>query len=148
MINNEKLESLRGYILGGGSTEEPDMLAQLETKKISVVDEYVAALKEKWPEEFGGVEKEEEEPSRKAPIVELDEEEDPFSFWLKRYDNTLVELEKFRNKNNKIIFVVKEPKDEVEIIVAGKSVTVDLIKLNKDPSANSRIIIAAEVAKG
>ncbi len=131
-INNDKLELLKAYILEGGSTEEADMFEQLGTKKISVVDEYVAELRAKWPEQFG------------APVEEPEPE---YTFWLMRDDKTLQELEKFKDKGEKIIFQVKEPRDEVEIIVAGRRETVDLIKLAKDPVTNGRKIVAAELAK-
>ncbi len=135
MINNEKLEALKDYILGGGSTEEAGMFEQLGTKKISVVDEYVAELRSKWPEQFG------------AP-VEVEEEAPATTFWLMQEDKTLKELEIFKDKPSRVVFQLKEERDEVEIVIAGKLTKVDIIKLAKDPVTNGRKLVAAELAKG
>jgi len=138
-VSTKKLTALRDYFLAGGSQETEDVLKQLGTDDEAVLDEYVVQLKAKWPKEFDPENYVEEK---------VEEAEVEFTFWIKNDDNTLTELEKFKDKNSKIIFITKEPRDEVEIIIAGKLTTVDLFKLLKSPVENAKKIMAAELAKG
>jgi len=90
-------------------------------------------------------------------MSEHNQEKEPsasdYKFYLKNDDKTLTELEQFKEKGNEIFFVVKEPKELVEIILKGKKITVDLYQLRKelaqpiDGVSASEIIRIAELAK-
>jgi len=133
MINEDKLLALKEYFLEGGSTEPEDVAAQLITKKQSVVDEYVEALKQRFPEDFPG--------------AEVDEEIE-YEYKLREDTGLLVKLELVKQKGNKLIFAKMIPKDLVEIVVGGKRQVVDLLELRQDPAKNAKLIAAAELAKG
>lgn len=137
MTNKTKLAALRDYFIDGGSTEETDVMEFLETTSVEVVDEYAAALKKKYPEDF---------PSAEEPVA-------PTTHFLKS-DGLLKELEIIKIKDGRVIFEVKEPKDLVTILIKGKPVEVDLFKLRKlSPETEvhgvvvSLLIGLAEIAK-
>lgn len=139
MTNKTKLAALRDYFIDGGSTEEADVMEFLETTSVEVVDEYAAALKKKYPEDF--------------PSAEVEEIEE-VSYFLKS-DGLLKELEIIKLKDGRTIFEIKEPKDLVTILIKGKPVEVDLFKLRKlSPETEvhgvvvSLLIGLAEIAKG
>jgi hypothetical protein len=135
-IKSSKLNELRDYFLNGGSTDPDDVKAQLDTEDDDVMEAYVARLKTKWPEDFGG----------DIPEPEL-------VYQLKDDNNILRDLEVVRQKDNRIILKVKEPTEIVNVLVKGEVVSVDLVQLRKFPTAetygvsNVRLLELAELAK-
>ena len=118
-INPVKLKSFRKYFLEGGSTDADDVLDFLGTDDQDLVDAYVAALREKYPDDFPSDDSEEDE-----------EKEQTSSFFLQ--DGALLkELELVKEKPGKVVFRILEPKEFVDIIVGGKVRTVDLVQLRK-----------------
>lgn len=156
MTNKTKLAALRDYFVEGGSTEEADVMEFLDTTSTEVVDEYAAALKKKYPEDFPSDE------VAAIAAVNYPSRDDmknlreavPTTFFLKS-DGLLKELEVLKQKDGRTIFEIKEPKDLVTILIKGQPVEVDLIKLRKMDSSESVHGIAvglllglAELAKG
>ena len=145
-IDDVKLEQLRDYFLNGGSSDAVDIMEHLETEDEAVVNAYVAALRKKYPADF--------DPDYKEPEPEVEEKEE-FQFFYDNGDGLLVELEQVRSKNNKIYFKKLEPKELVDLIVRGQTVTVDLVQLaKKSPGATEhgvrvdQLIQLAKLAQG
>lgn len=154
MTNKTKLAALRDYFVEGGSTEEADVMEFLDTTSTEVVDEYAAALKKKYPEDF---------PSDEIAAIaavnypskdDMKNLREASTFFLKS-DGLLKELEVLKQKDGRTIFEIKEPKDLVTILIKGQPVEVDLIKLRKIDSSESvhgiavgLLIGLAELAKG
>lgn len=124
MINIDpiKLQALRTYFLEGGDSEEEAVMEQLKTKKSSTVAAYIEALKAKFPKDFGA----EDEVNAEA------------SYFLKDENNVLVELEVFKQKGDKTIFAIKEPKELVTLIIKGVATELDLYQLRKLPVDTER----------
>lgn len=145
MTNKTKLAALREYFIDGGSTEEADVMEFLDTTSVEVVDEYAAALKKKYPEDF---------PSEQDPSFTGETTFAEAAFYLKS-DGLLKELSLVKVKGGRTILEIKEPKDLVTILVKGQPVEVDLLKLRRmDLSetvhgvAVGLLIGLAELAKG
>jgi hypothetical protein len=90
--------------------------------------------------------------TKPAPAETAVEEVSP-DFYLKNDTGILQELELVKNTDTVVIFVIKEPKDLVTILIKGKPVEVDLVQLRK-PTAGpmhglsiERLILLAEAAK-
>lgn len=139
-INSKKLAELRTYFLDGGSTDEEDVMSFLGTEDEGEMQAYIDALREKYPQDFGGDSEEAEEKSE-------------LSYQLKGENNVLHDLEVLKVKNGRVILQIKEPKDLVTLMIKGKPVEVDLIQLAKYPGdsphgvLNSKLLELAELAK-
>jgi hypothetical protein len=148
-INTKKLSDLRKYFLDGGSNEAEDIAAQLNTDEVEVVNAYLSALREKYPNEFG----DSPDDSDDADDSDDGEEEPAKALFLISADKTLVELEVAKEKADRVILRIKEPKDLVTLTLAGKQVQVDLIQLAKHPDdsphgiPNSKLIELANLAR-
>jgi hypothetical protein len=126
-INKNKLADLRDYFLKGGSTEANDILAFLDTEDESVMTGYIAALKTTYPDDFGP--KKKKPAAAKAPEPEVE----PRFFLKDALTGLVTELEISKEKPGKTTFVVKEPKELVNILLRGEIKTIDLYQLNKLP---------------
>ena len=135
-VSTKKLVALRDFFLEGGSQETEDVLKQLGTDDESVLDEYIAELAKKWPKQF--------DQNYVEPDAHVQEDVE-YSFWLLE-GSIMKELEKKKEKGGKIIFVQKKERKLVDVIIAGKVTTVDLLELLENPVENSRKIMAAELA--
>ena len=139
-INSSKLTRLREYYLAGGNTDPEVVIEALALSGQEELEAYLESLRQKFPDEF--------------PPLETEEEEE-YAYFLKTDAGLMQELELVRNKKNVVVFVAKEPKDLVTIILKGKPVEVDLVKLRKLPAGSSeygtpveRLIELAEIARG
>ena len=135
-INKKKLADLRDYFLKGGSTEADDILSFLETEDEEVMESYIAELKTTYPDDFG--------PKKKKAAAAKSPEPDPVveeqRFFLKDALTGLVtELEVSKQKPSKTTFVVKEPKELVNILLRGQITTIDLYQLNKLPDTSEHL---------
>lgn len=134
--NKNKLADLRNYFLNGGSTEADDILAFLDTEDESVMTGYIAALKTTYPDDFGP--KKKKAAAAKAPeiIAAVDPafgNERPRYFLKDALTGLVTELEISKASLDKLTFVVKEPKELVNILLRGEITTIDLYQLNKLP---------------
>lgn len=120
-INPVKLKSLRKYFLEGGSTDAEDVLVFLGTDDEDLMDAYVAALRAKYPDEFPG----------DGDNDDADEEDEVKPRFFLQDGALLKELELVKDKGEKVVFRILEPKELVDIIVAGTVRTVDLVQLRK-----------------
>lgn len=136
--NKNKLADLRDYFLKGGSTETTDILEHLETEDEEIMQSYIAALKETYPDDFGPKKKK----PKPAPEPEIVAAVDPafgneplrFRYFLKDALTGLVtELEVTKQSSDKMTLVVKEPKELANILLRGEITTIDLFQLNKLP---------------
>lgn len=130
-INKNKLADLRDYFLNGGSTEADDILAFLATEDESVMTGYIAALKTTYPDDFGP--KKKKPAAAKAPEPEPDPVIEQRFFLKDAITGLVTELEISKEKLGKTTFVVKEPKELVNILLRGEITTIDLYQLNKLP---------------
>lgn len=160
-IDNSKLEALHQYLVKGGSPEQEDVAKQIgaDSDDGDAVDAYVEALKAKWPDIYG-------EPTAPAPAptpvakkaakkaAKTAEPAQETSYRLRKADGTVAALEVVASKNGVVIVEEPRPKDEVEIMLRGKTMTVDLIELRSKPAGSmfhdlpvSKVIEIAELAK-
>lgn len=147
-INSKKLTELHRYFVNDGSTEPDEIAKFLGTEDESVVESYVSALRQKYPEVYG----EDEEDAQEATTTQ----KSPTFYVLVDSDTgTAKELELLKVKGNKAFLGIVEPKDLVTVRIGGEDVEVDIIKLRKkDPSERigghlvSVLLTAAELAKG
>jgi hypothetical protein len=144
-VDSEKLEALKDYFLKGGSTETEDVLEFIGTEDEDVMGVYIKALKETYPDQFGGKKK-------AKPVPEPEPE--PRYFLKDRITGLVQELEVSVTKSGKTTFIVKEPKDLVKIILKGEVTEVDLLLLKKLPAGSEfmgesvdKLIQLAELAK-
>lgn len=169
-ISNKKLEALREYFIEGGSTEEADVMEQIGTEDADVMQVYIDTLRQRFPEDFGGDpvdaedgdDDDDEEDFFKVPAPEEDlpvtspvkVAQEPKALYQFKDDNNVVhDLEVLRIKDNRIILQLAQPREEVTLVVKGRTVTVDLIQLRKNPDAisygvtHAKLIALAELAK-
>lgn len=163
-IDTHNLKLLHKYLQDGGNATEEGFKEFLGTTSIKTVKAYQDALVEAYPDIYGDDETEEEDISETVTVIS---ETGPViastvsvscvdkKVFIRDTDtNVATELELEKETVKSKIYVVKAPKDEVEILVAGETITVDLIKLKKlDKGASfgghkvSTLILAAELAK-
>jgi hypothetical protein len=148
-VDSDKLEELKDYFLKGGSTETEDVLAFIGTEDEEVMGAYIKALKETYPDQFGGKKK-----AKAAPMPEPEPEPEPRYFIKDRITGLVQELEVSATKSGKTTFNVKEPKDLVKIILKGEVTEVDLLLLKRLPQGSefmgesvAKLIQLAELAK-
>ena len=139
-ISSKKLTELRDYYLAGKDTETDVVIETFGFSGTEEFEAYLEGLRQKFPNDF--------------PALEAEEDQE-YTYFLKTDAGLLQELEIFKNKKNVIVFAAKEPKDLVSILLRGKTVEVDLIKLRKLPDGATehglpvaRLIALAEIAKG
>lgn len=127
-INNKKLESLREHYNTGGTVDPEEVTELFGFANTAELDAHIERLRSKYPDEF-------------PPI-----EDEPYTYFLKGDGNLLQEMEMVKNKNNVLIFAVKEPKEPVKLIIKGKPLEVDLVKLRKlGPNALAHGLPAAQL---
>ncbi len=139
-INKTKLENLRRYFLNGGSTESDDILAFLDTEDEEIMQSYIAALKTTYPDDFGPKKKKEKPASEVIAAVDpAFGDTEPRYFLKDALTGLVTELEISKQKPSKTTFVVKEPKELVDILLRGEIVTIDLYQLNKLPETSEHL---------
>lgn len=138
-ISSKKLAEIRDYYLEGGDTDSEVVIEQFGLSGEEELAGYQIGLRQKYPNDFP-------DPA--------EEPEPEFSYFLKQDTGLLQELEVVKNKNGVLVFSVKEPKDLVTIMVKGKPVEVDLVKLRKLPTGATehglpvaRLIELAEISR-
>lgn len=140
-ISSKKLAELRMYYLDGGDTDPAAVVEKFGLSDEDELSAYLEGLRQKYPDDF--------------PPLPGEEPEEEFTYFLKTEGNLMQELELVRSKKNVLVFVAKEHKELVTIILKGKPVEVDLVKLRKLPASAtehglpvSRLIELAQLAQG
>jgi hypothetical protein len=159
-INDKQLEALHEHLQGGGAQDVPT-LAKVAGVSNSEVPEAVKALEAKWPDIYGEDEEEAKAPAKKtakkAVKKAAKEVAETRQFKLKGADGYLTSLSVVKATDSVVVLEVPVPKDEVDIMLAGKVVTIDLYQLRAHPAAKQvepygktagELIALGEAAKG
>lgn len=158
-IDKAKLTALHEYLVAGGSSEQEDVAAQLgvPADDETTTEAYVEALKAEWPAVYGepAAPAPAPKPAAKKAAKQSKNEAPPIMIYrLRRLDGTVTALEVVASRNGTVVLEEPRPKDEVEIILRGKPVVVDLIKLRGQRAGSmfldvpvAKVIEMAELAK-
>lgn len=143
-IPNKKLQSIREYLLEARTLDKDAVLTKFKLSE-SDYEPTLRQLNAAFPDEFNF--EFEDDPSDVEPSVEP-------AYKLKGDGPFLKDLEVVSRSGKTIVLTLAVPKDLVTIVVKGKTVEVDLLRLRTLPPNSiqhgvevSRLIALAELAK-
>lgn len=138
---NNRLSAIRQFLIDSGTLDKDAILKAFKMKE-SDYEPTLRQLQAEYPNEFN---------------FEFDDEEEertPIKYKLQTDTKFLKDLEIVSEKDGLVVLQVSRPKDLVTIVVKGKTVEVDLIRLRElNPETVqhgvkvSRLIELAELAK-
>ena len=136
---NKRLADIRQFLIEAGTLDKDDILKAFKMKE-SDYETTLRQLQAEYPSEFD---------------FEFDEEErTPGKYKLQTDTRFLKDLEVVSEKDGLVVLQISRPKDLVTIVVKGKTIEVDLIRLRElNPETVqhgvkvSRLIELAELAK-